>query len=77
MNTIDLQVKRQREDALITKDRMRVDVDAEFYVRVKQTGEAVSLAASTMGRRMLEPSRIHQLLSGKFISRHCALLPQR
>ena len=68
MNTIDLQVKRQREDALITKDRMRVDVDAEFYVRVKQTGEAVSLAASTMGRRMLEPSRIHQLLSGKFIS---------
>ena len=47
---------------------MRVDVDAEFYVRVRQTRESVSLAASTMGRRMLEPESIHRLLLGKFIS---------
>ena len=68
MNTLDLAIKREKEDALITKDRMRVDVDAEFYVRVRQTRESVSLAASTMGRRMLEPESIHRLLSGKFIS---------
>src|SRR4029450_228767 len=33
MNTLRLEVKRGRESALITKDRMRVDVVAEFYVR--------------------------------------------
>ena len=49
MNSLQLAVTREREDALITRDRMRIDVDAEFYVRVKQTREAVSLAASTLG----------------------------
>ncbi|MGI9499299.1 MAG: flotillin family protein, partial [Geminicoccaceae bacterium] len=33
MNTLQLEVIRERDDALITKDRMRVDVEAEFYVR--------------------------------------------
>src|SRR5882724_10336329 len=32
MNTLRLEVTRGRELALITKDRMRVDVIAEFYV---------------------------------------------
>ncbi|MEM7176333.1 MAG: hypothetical protein AAF503_01400 [Pseudomonadota bacterium] len=68
MNSMQLEVVRERDEALITRDRMRIDVDAEFYVRVKQTREAVSLAASTLGRRTLEPERIHSLLSGKFIS---------
>jgi len=35
MNTLRLEVTRGRERALITKDRMRVDVTAEFYVRVQ------------------------------------------
>ncbi|MEM7239527.1 MAG: SPFH domain-containing protein, partial [Pseudomonadota bacterium] len=68
MNSLQLAVTREKDEALITKDRLRIDVDAEFYVRVKQTREAVSLAASTLGRRTLEPERLHDLLSGKFIS---------
>ena len=68
MNSLQLSVTRERDDALITKDRMRIDVDAEFYVRVRQGREAVSLAASTLGRRTLEPERIHALLEGKFVS---------
>ncbi|MEO0994738.1 MAG: SPFH domain-containing protein, partial [Pseudomonadota bacterium] len=68
MNSLQLAVTREREDALITKDRMRVDVDAVFYLRVKQSREAVSLAASTLGRRTLEPERLHALLDGKFVS---------
>ena len=35
MNTLKLEVLRARDAALITRDRMRVDVQAEFYVRVK------------------------------------------
>ncbi|NJM84350.1 MAG: flotillin family protein, partial [Tabrizicola sp.] len=68
MNTMDLSVQRARDTALITKDRMRIDVDATFYVRVGQNRSAVAVAAATLGRRTLEPERIHQLLSGKFVS---------
>ncbi|HSP26694.1 MAG TPA: SPFH domain-containing protein, partial [Saliniramus sp.] len=68
MNTLPLQVVRSKDQALITKDRMRVDVEAEFYVRVRPTREAVSIAASTLGRRTLEAQNLHSLLAGKFES---------
>ncbi|HBJ93339.1 MAG TPA: flotillin, partial [Hyphomonadaceae bacterium] len=45
MNTLRLEVRRHHEQALITRDRMRVDVQAEFYVRVQPTLEAVANAA--------------------------------
>ena len=35
MNTVRLAVERKNTDALITLDRMRIDVKAEFYVRVR------------------------------------------
>ena len=41
MNTLKLDVNRSAEQALITRDRMRVDVTAEFYVRVQPTEEAI------------------------------------
>ena len=68
MNSLDLAITREKEEALITADNLRVDMDVEFYVRVRGTKESVSLAAATMGRRTLEPERLHRLLSGKFIS---------
>ena len=67
MNVVQLEVVRDKENALITKDRMRVDMVAEFYVRVAPTREAVSMAAATVGRRTMEQVRLHELLSGKFI----------
>ena len=39
MNTLRLEVRRADDQALITRDRMRVDVMAEFYVRVKPLAE--------------------------------------
>ena len=67
MNVVQLEVVRDKENALITKDRMRVDMVAEFYVRVAPTREAVSMAAATVGRRTMEQVRLHELLLGKFI----------
>ena len=43
MNTLRLEVSRGRDKALITKDRMRVDVVAEFYVRVQASPEAIAV----------------------------------
>src|SRR5215218_5032364 len=47
MNVLQMEVVREKADALITRDRMRVDIEAEVYVRVKPTIEAVSIAAAT------------------------------
>src|SRR6266849_3104513 len=44
MNTLRLEVSRGRDKALITRDRMRVDVIAEFYVRVQAAPDAISNA---------------------------------
>jgi uncharacterized membrane protein YqiK len=67
MNTLRLEVSRGRDKALITKDRMRVDVIAEFYVRVAAKPDAVAAAARTLGQRTMEPEQLKELVEGKFI----------
>ncbi len=67
MNTLRLPVNRANEQALITRDRMRVDVVAEFYVRVQPTAEAIANAAQTLGSRTMEPQTLKDLVEGKFV----------
>lgn len=67
MNTLKLEVRRREVDSLITKDRMRVDIVAGFFVRVKQTTESVSTAAQTLGLRTLDPAALKELVEDKFV----------
>jgi len=67
MNTLRLEVVRGRDKALITKDRMRVDVIAEFYVRVAAQPVSVAAAAQTLGLRTMEPEQLKELVEGKFV----------
>jgi uncharacterized membrane protein YqiK len=67
MNTLRLEVQRKNEQALIARDRMRVDVQAEFYVRVKPTEESIANAAQTLGRRTMDPQSLKELVEGKFV----------
>lgn len=67
MNTLRLEVRRANEQALITRDRMRVDVLAEFYVRVQPTKEAIANAAQTLGMRTMKPDALKELVEGKFV----------
>lgn len=67
MNTLRLEVRRANEAALITKDRMRVDVQAEFYVRVQPTIESIANAAQTLGKRTMAPTDLKELVEGKFV----------
>ena len=55
MNTLRLEVRRAAQQALITRDRMRVDVMAEFYVRVKPSAESIATAAQTLGMKTMLP----------------------
>lgn len=67
MNTLRLEVRRANEQALITRDRMRVDVQAEFYVRVQPTIESIANAAQTLGKRTMHPEALKDLVEGKFV----------
>ncbi len=67
MNTLRLEVKRANEQALITKDRMRVDVLGEFYVRVRPTVESIAQAAQTLGTRTTRTEALKELIEGKFV----------
>ena len=67
MNTLRLEVRRNDGQALITRDRMRVDVVAEFYVRAKPTAESIAAAAQTLGKRTMQPEALKELVEGKFV----------
>lgn len=67
MNTLKLEVSRREEQSLIALDRMRVDVAAAFFVRVKQTSESVSTAAQTLGRKTMAPAELKMLVEDKFV----------
>ena len=67
MNTLKLDVQRARQQALITRDRMRVDVQAEFYVRVQPSEESIANAAQTLGAKTMEPEALKDLVEGKFV----------
>ncbi|MBU0937115.1 MAG: flotillin family protein [Spirochaetes bacterium] len=67
MMTLRLLITRKEKQALITKDKIRVDVEAEFYLRVKQTKEAISIAAQTLGERTKDPEALKQLIEGKLV----------
>lgn len=67
MNTLRLEVVHEKEDALITRDRMRVDVMAEFYVRVKNDEDSVAIAARTLGYKTMNSQELLGLIKGKFV----------
>ena len=67
MKTLRLEVPRQKEDALITKDRLRVDVTAEFYVRVKPDDDAIAAAAQTLGDKTFDPNKLRTFVEAKFV----------
>lgn len=66
MNVMRIEVRRGQQQALITQNRMRVDVIAEFFVKVESSREAVAKAAQTLGRRTLKADGVRELLEGKF-----------
>jgi len=67
MRTIRVEVRRTGDKSLITADRIRVDVELEFYVRVQPSVEGVATAAQALGARALNPDGIRNMLEGRFI----------
>lgn len=67
LQTLRLDVRRDSQDAMITKDRMRVDIGVEFYVRVKPDSSSIALAAQTLGNRTNDVIQLRELVEAKFV----------
>jgi uncharacterized membrane protein YqiK len=67
LNTLRLSVVREKAEALISKDRMRVDVAVDFYIRVRKDAESVTVAAQTLGRMTGKPDELREMMEGKFV----------
>lgn len=67
LKTIRLSVKRTGREALITRDRMLVDISADFFVRVEPTVESISMAATTLGQLTLDSESLAEQIESKFV----------
>ena len=67
LNTMQLLVQRAGPDALITKDSLRVDIEAQFYVKIEPNEQDVLNAVASLGDKTLEPDNVKALLEGKLV----------
>ena len=67
MNTLRIEVRRSGEKSLITRNRMRIEVIVEFFVRVIPAPDSVAAAARTLGTRTLDPEKLRELVQGRFV----------
>jgi flotillin len=56
LETIKLEVNRTGADALITSDKLRADIKAEFFVRIQAEDDDIKAAARSLGDKMSEVS---------------------
>jgi flotillin len=68
MRTIRVDVIRTGKQSSITEDRMRVDIEMEFYVRVEPSIDGVATAAQSLGSKTLTSEGITNLLEGRFVA---------
>ena len=67
MRTSKLEIERLGPHSVITRDRLRVDVGAEFHVRVEATEEGVATAAQALAGKTFRASELAETLEGKLV----------
>jgi len=68
LETMRLDVLRRGEEALITGDNLRVDIAAEFYIKVQPNTEDILNAARSLGEKSVSEENISKLVMEKLIS---------
>ena len=67
LNTLQLPVERTGQGALITRDSLRVDIEAQFYVKIESNEQDVLKAVASLGDKTLTPDAVNKLLEGKLV----------
>ena len=68
LTTVKLEVSRLNKDALITLDKLRVDVVGLFHIKVKPDSQSIAAAAQTLGQAVNSEEAVKSLLDGKLVS---------
>ncbi|HEV8379047.1 MAG TPA: SPFH domain-containing protein [Tepidisphaeraceae bacterium] len=68
LETMRLNVERRGPHALITKDNLRVDLSAEFYIKVQANTDDIIQAARSLGGRNVQPDMVSELVQEKLVS---------
>lgn len=68
LETMRIEVSRNAEAALITGDKLRADVSAEFYIRVEPTEQQILAASRSLGSRSMAEEEVDSLIAPKLIS---------
>jgi len=68
LQTIKLEVQRENEVALITRDKLRADIRAEFFVRVQPDAESILQASRSLGDKMRDAADVRALVEDKLVS---------
>jgi flotillin len=68
LETMRLNVERRGPHALITKDNLRVDLSAEFYIKVQANEEDILQAARSLGNRSVQLDGVSELVQEKLVS---------
>ena len=68
LETMRLNVERRGTHALITKDNLRVDLSAEFYIKVQANTDDILQAARSLGGRNVQPDAVSELVQEKLVS---------
>lgn len=68
LRTLKLEVSREQQDALITLDKLRADIRAEFFVRVQPDQESILQASRSLGEKLADPSAVKALVEDKLVS---------
>ncbi len=68
LETFKLEIYKAQKEAFITKDRFRVDIGAEFYVKVEPTPEAIERAVRSLGEKSFSAEGIQTLVEEKLVS---------
>lgn len=68
LETFKLQIFKSKKEAFITKDRLRVDIGAEFYVKIASDPESIEHASRSLGDKSFSAEGIHSLVEEKLVS---------
>ncbi len=68
LETLKLIVSRSRDQAVLTSDKIRIDVVAELYAHVGRSEEDLLAAARSLGERTFDTEKVRNLLEAKIVS---------
>lgn len=67
LETMKLVVTRQREQAVLTADKIRIDVAAELYTHVGHKEDALLTASRSLGEKTFDADAVRSLLEAKIV----------